>query len=118
MNAAMALDVLLILLLAAGGAGGWIILQRLNRLKAAQEELRAALANFDVASARTDVALKRLEAGSLSKGAQLSSAARRAEELIAELSIMNAAGARIADRIESAIGEVRAIGGAARKRAA
>lgn len=118
MNAAMALDIALIALLTVGGAGGWIILQRLNRLKAAQEELRAALANFDVASARADVALKRLEAGSLSKSAELNLAAKRAEELIAELSIMNSAGARIADRIEGAISEVRAIGGAARKRAA
>ncbi len=114
MNAASALDVVVVVLLVAGGAGGWLISKRLNRLMAAQEELKSALTAFDTAAVRADAALKRLEAGGLAKGAELHSASRRAEALITELSVMTSGGERIADRIEGAVRDVRQLG-AARK---
>lgn len=110
MIAANALDIIVIVLLAAGGAGGFLISRRLSRLMAAQEELKAALTAFDAATLRADLALKRLEAGGISKGSELQSQARRAEALIAELSVMNSAGERIADRIEGAVKDVRQLG--------
>lgn len=117
MTAAL-LDTVVLILLVAGGAGGFIISRRLNRLMAAQTELQAALAQFDTAAARADAALKRLEAGGISKGAEIEAATRRAEALITELSVMTSAGERIADRIEGAVKDVRSLGGAKPKRAA
>lgn len=112
------LDSLVLILLVAGGAGGLVIMRRLNRLMAAQAELNAALAQFDASAARADAALKRLEAGGVAKGVEIEAAARRAEALITELSVMTSAGERIADRIEGAVKEVRSLGGAKSRRAA
>ncbi|MEK7266460.1 MAG: DUF6468 domain-containing protein [Pseudomonadota bacterium] len=114
MIAANALDLIVVVLLIAGGAGGYLISRRLHRLMAAQEELKSALSSFDAATLRADAALKRLEAGGIAKGSELNSAAKRAEALIAELSVMTSAGERIADRIEGAVKDVRQLG-AARK---
>ena len=112
------LDLFLVVLLVTGGVGGFLIHRRLDRLVAAQEELQAALAAFDGAASRADDALKRLEAGGLSKGAALASAAQRAEGLLTELSVMTSAGERIAERIEGAVKDVRTLGSAKRRRAA
>ncbi len=112
MTTGMALDILLIALLVAGGVGGLFIMRRLNRLVTAQEELRAALAAFDKAAGDASLALQRLEAGGVAKGAQLQAASRRAEALVTELSVMASAGERIADRIEDAVREVKSLGGA------
>lgn len=115
MNAASVLDLVVIALLIAGAGGGFVISRRLGRLMAAQEELKSALTAFDHASARADAALKRLEAGGLARSAELQSAAKRAEALITELSVMTSAGERIADRIEAAVRDMRELGGASRK---
>lgn len=115
MNAASMLDAIVVVLLVAGGCGGWLISQRLNRLMAAQDELKSALMAFDAAAHRADAALKRLEAGGLAKSAELQSAAKRAEALITELSVMTSAGERIADRIDGAVKDVRRLGASARK---
>lgn len=115
MSAGGVLDIVVVVLLIAGGFGGWLISRRLNRLMAAQEELKTALAAFDAAATRADAALKRLEAGGLARGAELQSAARRAEALITELSVMNSAGERIAGRIEGAVKDVRELGAGVRK---
>jgi hypothetical protein len=90
-------------------------------LLTAQQELKAALESFDLAAGKADAALRRLEAGGLAKGAELQSAAARAEALVNELSVMTSAGERIAERIEAAVSEVRVIGasrGAKQRRAA
>lgn len=119
MSANVLLDVALVALLILGAAGGWVIHHRLNRLVAAQEELKTALLSFDAAASRADAALKRLESGGLAKGAELHAAARHAEALITELSVMTSAGERIAERIEGAVRDVRTIGDARKtKRAA
>lgn len=118
MTAASALDIVVVALLIAGGVGGVLIGRRLNRLMAAQEELKSALTAFDAATLRADAALKRLEAGGLARGSELNSAARRAEALIAELSVMTSAGERIADRIDDAVKDVRQLGAARKPRRA
>jgi len=104
------LDIVLIVLLVAGATGGVYINRRLQRLTTAQEELKAAILHFDEAATRADAAMKRLETGGLAKGAELQAAAKRAEALLTELSVMSSAGERIADRIESAVGDVRRLG--------
>ncbi len=114
MSAANILDLVVLMLLLAGGIGGWLIHRRLAKLMAAQEELKAALVAFDTAALRADAALKRLEAGGVAKGAELQSAAKRAEALVTELSVMTSAGERIADRIEGAVRDVRKLGAGAR----
>lgn len=117
MSAGVILDLVLVALLIAGAAGGLLINRRLARLTAAQEELKAALVHFDAAAVRADAALKRLEAGSVARGAELQAAARRAETLLTDLSVMSSAGERIADRIEGAVRDVKSLGAsqAARK---
>lgn len=115
MSAASILDLVVVVLLLAGGAGGWLISRRLKKLMSAQDDLKAALAAFDTAAMRADAALKRLEAGGVAKGAEIQSAAKRAEALLTELSVMTSAGERIADRIEGAVKDVRQLGAGARK---
>ena len=115
MSAASILDIVVVALLTAGAAGGWHISRRLTKLMTAQADLNAALTAFDAAATRADIALKRLEAGGVSKGADLHSASRRAEALITELSVMTSAGERIADRIEGAVKDVRRLGAGAGK---
>lgn len=112
MSGGALLDIIVIMLLALGGAGAWIVNQRLQRLVAAQEELNAALSSFDQATGRADAALKRLEANGLSKSADLQYRTAKAESLVNELSVMISAGERIADRIEGAVRDVRTIGAA------
>ncbi|MEZ5914196.1 MAG: DUF6468 domain-containing protein [Parvularculaceae bacterium] len=109
-NIGVILDIVLIVLLVAGAAGGFYINGRLQRLTTAQEELKAAIAHFDEAALRAEGAMKRLEAGGLAKSAELQAAALRAETLVTELSVMSSAGERIADRIESVLGDVRSLG--------
>lgn len=112
MSPAIILDGILVALLLSGGFGGLIINRRLNRLMAAQEELKGALVAFDDAAGRADLALKRLESGGLAKGAELKAAADRAQALVNELSVMTSAGERIADRIEGVVKDVRQLGSA------
>jgi hypothetical protein len=111
MTPGVVLDIVLVALLIAGGAGGLIVNRRLNRLMTAQEELKTALAGFDDAASRADFALKRLEAGGVARGAELKAATDRAQALVNELSVMTSAGERIADRIDGAVKDVRRLGG-------
>jgi hypothetical protein len=111
-SAGVILDIVVVALLCFGGAGGVIISRRLGKLMRVQEELQAALAAFDAAAGKADIALKRLEAGGLAKTAELHAAASKAESLLAELSVMTSAGERIADRIDGAVRDVRRLGAA------
>ncbi len=112
MSLGVLIDLSVICLLVLGCVGGWLINRRISKLVSAQQDLREALESFDAAAARADAALKGLEASGLAKGAELHSAATRAESLISELSVMTSAGERIADRIEGAVKEVRSLGAA------
>lgn len=112
MNVGVVLDVIVIALLIGGALGGLLINRRLSRLVAAQRELKGALEGFDAAASRADAALRGLEAGGLAKGAELQSAAARAQALLNELAVMTSAGERIADRIENIVKDVRSLGAA------
>lgn len=112
MSAGVVLDILVVALLCLGGVGGAVISRRLGELMRVQQDLQTALAAFDEAAGKADVALKRLETGGAAKSAELHAATSKAEALLAELSVMNSAGERIADRIDDAVKDIRRLGAA------
>jgi hypothetical protein len=115
MTAGLALDIAIIALILTASAFALVLNVRLKKLAEAQAALKASLETFSVATARADDALKRIESQGVVRGAELQAAANRAQRLATELSIMTAAGERVADRIESALNSVRAVGVSARK---
>jgi hypothetical protein len=119
MMAGAILDIVLVALLAMAAGWGFLLNRRLGRLATAQSELKEALATFDAATARADATLKRIEQAGLARGAEVQAAAAKAQSLVTELYVMTAAGERIADRLEGAVRDVRALGaGGKPKRAA
>ena len=116
MTPALVLDLVVVVLLGVASAYGWALSRRLNRLSAAQAELKDALAAFDDATRRADETLRRIEAIGVARGAEIQAAAARAASLLNELSVMTSAGERIADRIEAAVKNVRALGAEPRER--
>jgi hypothetical protein len=93
----------------------FLLNRRLKALKDGQAELQAAIATFDAATRRAQENLERMEENGLSMGRDLTAVMGRANTLISELSVMVSAGDHIAGRIETAVNDVRTIGG---KRAA
>ncbi len=118
MTPGLLLDFALIALIGAAAAGGVVLNAKLNKLAGAQADLRSALDAFSAAASRADDALKRIESAGVIKGAELQAAAHRAQKLATDLSVMTAAGERVATRIEDALREVRAVGGARKDRRA
>ncbi|HBK92027.1 MAG TPA: hypothetical protein DDZ68_10190 [Parvularcula sp.] len=110
MTLGLGLDIALIALIAAAALGGVMLNARLKKLARAQVELKSALDTFAEAAAKADEALKRIESAGVIKGAELQAAAGRAQKLATDLSVMTAAGERVATRIEDALREVRAVG--------
>lgn len=111
MSIALLLDAALVALIACAAAGGLALHRKLKSLAQAQADLKAALDAFSDAAARADDALKRIESAGVVKGAELQAAAHRAQKLATDLSVMTAAGERVATRIEDALRDVRAVGG-------
>lgn len=118
MTLALLLDIVLIALLGVVAVGGLTLQRKLRKLAAAQADLQAALETFSGAAEQADAALKRIETAGVIKGAELQAAAHRAQKLATDLSVMTAAGERIADRIELAIRDVKMIGAAQKNRRA
>jgi phage gp46-like protein len=118
MTVGIILDVAVIALIAAAALGGLILNRKLTKLSAAQADLKSALDTFSAAATKADDALKRIEAAGVVKGAELQAAAHRAQKLATDLSVMTAAGERVATRIEDALRDVRAVGGRKDRRAA
>lgn len=118
MTLGLILDIALIGLIAAAAIGGVILNVKLKKLAGAHAELKSALDSFADAASKADDALKRIESAGLIKGAELQAAAHRAQKLATDLSVMTAAGERVATRIEDALREVRAVGGARKDRRA
>lgn len=118
MSASVVLDVVLIALLAVAAGWGFVLNRRLARLTSAQAELKVALASFDEATARADATLKRIEQTGLARGAEVQAASAKAQYLATELSVMIVAGERIADRLEGAVRDVRALGAGGKPRRA
>lgn len=118
MTLALVLDIVLIALIGAAAIGGLILHRKLKALAEAQAALKAALDTFSDAAAKADEALKRIESAGVVRGAELQAAAGRAQMLATDLSVMTAAGERVAIRIEDALREVRAVGGSRKDRRA
>lgn len=118
MTTGMILDIALILLIGGAALGGAMLNRRLKTLAGAQADLRAALDTFSAAASKADDALKRIESAGVIRGAELQSAAARAQKLATDLSVMTAAGERVAVRIEDALRDVRAVGAARKDRRA
>jgi hypothetical protein len=118
MTLGLILDTALIALIGAAAFGGAVLNEKLKKLALAQSELRSALDTFSEAAAKADDALKRIESAGVIKGAQLQAASARAQKLATDLSVMTAAGERVATRIEDALRDVRAVGGARKDRRA
>jgi phage gp46-like protein len=110
MTLGLILDIALIALIGAAAVGGVVLNAKLKKLALAQSELRSALDTFSEAAAKADDALKRIESAGVIKGAELQAAAARAQKLATDLSVMTAAGERVATRIEDALRDVRAVG--------
>lgn len=118
MTLGLLLDVALIALIGAAAIGGVILNFKLQKLAGAQADLKAALDTFSAAASKAEDALKRIESAGVVKGAELQTAAHRAQKLATDLSVMTAAGERVAIRIEDALREVRAVGAARKDRRA
>jgi hypothetical protein len=118
MTVGIVLDIALIALIGAAALGGAVLNRKLKKLAGAQAELRTALDGFSIAAAKADEALKRIESTGVIKGAEMQAAAHRAQKLATDLSVMTAAGERVAIRIEDALRDVRAVGGANKNRRA
>lgn len=116
MTLAVILDILVIALIGAAALYGGLLSMRLRKLGAAQAELVASIETFNDAARQADEALKRIETAGVTKGAELLAATTRAQKLATEISVMTSAGERIADRLEAAIGDVRAIGASAARK--
>ena len=117
---ALILDMLIALLLVGACGFGVVLSRTIAALKGGQMDLAAAIETFDAATRRAEATLQRIETAGLANGRALSVQARRAETLTTDLSVMIAAGDRVADRIETALGDVRSVGlnGARKKSAA
>jgi hypothetical protein len=105
---AVILDILIAVLLVGACGFGVVLSRKLGALKAGQTDLAAAINTFDSATRRAEETLQRIEAAGLANGRALSLGAKRAETLANDLSVMIVAGDRVADRIETALGDVRA----------
>ncbi len=109
------LDAVIIALFAGAGVFAFILNRKLKKLADAQAALQSSLEAFSGAALQANDALKRIETQGVIRGAELQAAASRAQRLATDLSVMTAAGERVADRIEAALDSVRAVGGSARK---
>ncbi len=115
MTIGLFLDAAVIALLVAAGMFAFILNRKLKKLSEAQAALQSSLEAFSSAAGKADEALKRIETQGVVRGAELQAAAARAQRLATDLSVMTAAGERVADRIEAALNSVRAVGASARK---
>lgn len=110
MTSGVLLDGVVIALLLAACGYAMFLSRRLGALKAGQSEMAKAIADFDAASRRAEAVLQRMEAAGLANGRELEGRASRAASVSDELAVMIAAGERVADRIESALADVKAVG--------
>lgn len=111
MIAGDAIEIVVATLLVATCAYCFVLNRRLKSLKDGQAELKAAIATFDEASRRASENLARMEKSSVAMGRNLAGVMGRANALVSELSVMVSAGDHIAGRIETAVNDVRVLGG-------
>lgn len=89
--------------------------RKLRDLREGQRQLIETVEKFDAASRRAEKNLQTMQGAGLEMNKDLDAMTRQANGLIDELSVMVHAGDKIAGRIETAVGEVRILGGAKHK---
>lgn len=105
----LAIELILGVLLIATCAYCYVLSGRLRALREGQKEMLSVIGAFDEASRRAENTLSSLQTNSADVNRELNAASARAYALKDELSVMIEAGDRIAQRIETVVGEVRAI---------
>ncbi|MGF1545631.1 MAG: DUF6468 domain-containing protein [Parvularculaceae bacterium] len=115
MSAGLLINVVVIALLGATCLYCARLSRRLDEVKSGQTALKEAIDEFDAAARRAEATLARIEETGLESARNLTRTKDRASALATDLSVMVAAGERIAARIEAAVGDVRAVAGRARK---
>lgn len=103
-------DTALVALLVATCGYCFVLNRRLKAVREGQASLENAIAAFDAAAANAQSSLTRMEIDGATTGRELAGAIGRAEALAGDLSVMVAAGDRIASRLEAALASVRSIG--------
>lgn len=93
----------------------YILSRRLQKLRDGQAELLAVIDKFDAASKRAENNLGKMQSAGAAINRELGAATLKANALVDELSVMVHAGDQIAGRIEGAVNDVRALGGARRR---
>jgi hypothetical protein len=96
-------DFVVVGLLVATCAYCFALNRRLKSVREGQSSLESAIAAFDAAAAMTQTSLHRIETDGAAAGRELAAAIRRAEALAGDLSVMVAAGDRVAGRLESGL---------------
>lgn len=110
MSGSALLDVTVALLLAATLFWCVVLNSRLRRLSVKHKELQEAIAIFDQSTRRAEQTLERIEGAGLGLGRDMEALLARGQTLATDLSIMTAAGDKVANRLESAVDDVRALG--------
>ena len=104
------LDLGVIAMLIAMCAYSVALNRRLGKLRTGHSDLKKAIETFDGAAERIDAALSRVDGPSQDAMRGATRAREDAQALLNELSVMVAAGSRVADRLESALADVKAVG--------
>lgn len=104
------IDAVVVALLIATCAYCYVLNRRLSAVRDGQASLETAIAAFDAAASKAQSSLHRIETDGATTGRSLSNAIERAEALAGDLSVMTAAGERVAGRLENAIADVRTLG--------
>lgn len=110
MTLGVLIEVIVIALLLATCGYCIVLSRRLAALRAGQTDLGKAIAVFDDAARRAEGALRQVDASGLANARSIAKSANEAQLLSNELSVMISAGERIADRLENALADVRAVG--------
>lgn len=105
-----ALDLVMAALLAATCAYCFALNRRLASVREGQSSLESAIAAFDLAATRAQESLAKIELEGATTGRDLAEVIARADGLRDDLSMMVAAGDRVASRIEGAMTSVRLAG--------
>jgi uncharacterized protein HemX len=99
MTAALALDIAVLLLLAAALGGGLVLNRRVQALRGTREDLARLVAEFDRGLARARQGMDALKAASERASGQLGERIEEARKLTDELAFLAQAADRTADRL-------------------
>lgn len=105
MDISIFVDFILIVLLAATLHYCWRLNQRLEAIRAADQDLQKLLGAFNAATESAQRGIAELRSLSESRGRNLELALEKAQKLADELSIMTDSGNRLADRLDKSFSQ-------------